>query len=134
MPPTATRRTARTGMRRTVPTGMRRTARTATPRIPPMPTVRTPTRTTPDDSVVDAPALTRLVGDAAGFLDEAWGRTPRHIAANDAVVGAAGLLTLDDVDRLVASSGLRAPAFRLVKQGRTLPQADVTRRVRIGSR
>jgi bifunctional lysine-specific demethylase and histidyl-hydroxylase NO66 len=84
--------------------------------------------------VVDAPSLSRLVGDAAGFLDASWGRVPRFLPASREWAGPAGLLTLEDVDHLVASSGLRAPAFRLVKQGRTLPTAEVTRRVRIGSR
>jgi bifunctional lysine-specific demethylase and histidyl-hydroxylase NO66 len=98
-----------------------------------MRTVRMPTRTTPE-YVVDAPSLSRLVGDAAGFLDTAWGRCPRHLPASGTRSGPAELLTLADVDELVASSGLRAPAFRLVEQGRTLPQASVTRRVRIGSR
>jgi bifunctional lysine-specific demethylase and histidyl-hydroxylase NO66 len=75
-----------------------------------------------------------LVGDAAGFLDAAWGRAPRFVPASDTWAGPAELLTLADVDHLVTSSGLRAPAFRLVKQGRTLPASEVTRRVRIGSR
>jgi lysine-specific demethylase/histidyl-hydroxylase NO66 len=84
--------------------------------------------------VVDAPSLSRLVGDAAGFLDASWGRAPRFLPADRDWAGPAGLLTIDDVDHLVASSGLRAPAFRLVKQGRMLPTSEVTRRVRIGSR
>jgi bifunctional lysine-specific demethylase and histidyl-hydroxylase NO66 len=76
-------------------------------------------------------ALDRLLGDeAAGFLAHHWGRSPVHVRT----VADAALLRLDDVDRLVASSGLRAPAFRLVRQGRTLPVASVTRRARIGSR
>jgi len=84
--------------------------------------------------VVDAASLRRLVGDAAGFLDATWGRAPRYLPAGEGWAGPAELLTLDDVDHLVTSSGLRAPAFRLVKQGRTLPASEVTRRVRIGSR
>lgn len=84
--------------------------------------------------MVDAPSLSRLVGDAAGFLDASWGRVPRFLPSRRDWAGPAGLLTLEDVDHLVASSGLRAPAFRLVKQGRTLPTSEVTRRVRIGSR
>lgn len=84
--------------------------------------------------MVDAPALSRLVGDPAGFLDAAWGRAPLHLPAGEGGSGLVELLTLDDVDGLVAGSGLRAPAFRLVKRGSVLPQASVTRRVRIGSR
>lgn len=83
--------------------------------------------------MVDAPALARLVGDPAGFLEDAWGRHPaRRPAADPAAF--ADLLSLADVDRIVTTSGLRAPAFRLVREGETLPQREVTRRVRIGSR
>lgn len=84
--------------------------------------------------MADAPALHLLVGEVAGFLDASWGREPRHVAATADRAAVAELLTIDDVDRMVACSGLRAPAFRLVEQGRTLPQASVTRQVRIGSR
>lgn len=83
---------------------------------------------------MDAAALGRLVGDPADFLGAAWGRSPLHVPARDGRAGPLELLTLDDVDQLVATSGLRAPAFRLIKQGVTLPQSSVTRRVRIGSR
>jgi bifunctional lysine-specific demethylase and histidyl-hydroxylase NO66 len=84
--------------------------------------------------VTDGPsALGRLVGDADGFVAEVFGRSPLHVPKADPD-GFADLLTLDDVDAIVASSGLRAPAFRLVRQGRTLPTSSVTRRVRIGSR
>jgi bifunctional lysine-specific demethylase and histidyl-hydroxylase NO66 len=84
-------------------------------------------------SAGDRDALARLVGDAGAFLSDAFGRAPVHLAAADAD-GFADVLSLDDVDHLVASSGLRAPAFRLVRGGRTLPRASVTRSVRIGSR
>jgi len=84
--------------------------------------------------VVDAPALRQLVGEVAGFLDASWGRTPVHVPASDDRADLATLLTLNHVDEVVANSGLRAPAFRLVKQGRTLPQNEVTRRARIGSK
>jgi bifunctional lysine-specific demethylase and histidyl-hydroxylase NO66 len=83
--------------------------------------------------VADAPALARLVGDAASFLEDRWGRRPWYTHRAD-VDGFADLLSLDDVDRIVASSGLRAPAFRLVREGHTIPTHQVTRRVRIGSR
>lgn len=84
--------------------------------------------------MVDAPALQGLVGEAADFLATSWGRAPKHVPASPDRSDLVALLTLDDVDDIVASSGLRAPSFRLVKRGRTLPQAAVTRRVRIGSR
>lgn len=84
--------------------------------------------------MVDAAALRHLVGEVASFLDDVWGQAPLHVPATDDREALAGLLTLDDTDAIVAESGLRAPAFRLVKQGRTLPQGEVTRQVRIGSR
>ncbi len=84
--------------------------------------------------MADAPALRELVGDPAGFLATSWATGPAYVAASDDRRALRDVLTLDDVDRIVASSGLRAPSFRLVEQGRTLPQRDVTRSVRIGSR
>jgi bifunctional lysine-specific demethylase and histidyl-hydroxylase NO66 len=81
----------------------------------------------------DAPALRRLVGDVPSFLAEAFGVAPRFVRGADPR-GFADLLSLDDVDRIVGGSGLRAPAFRLIRQGRTLPRSQVTRRARIGSR
>ncbi len=84
--------------------------------------------------MVDAPALQRLVGEVADFLATSWGRAPVHVPASPDRSDLVTLLTLDDVDDIVATSGLRAPSFRLVKQGRALPQAAVTRRVQIGSR
>jgi bifunctional lysine-specific demethylase and histidyl-hydroxylase NO66 len=81
----------------------------------------------------DAPALERLVGDVPGFLERGFGTAPVHVPAADRG-GFGDLLSLDDVDRLVAGSGLRAPAFRMVRHGRTLSRTDLTRRVRIGSR
>lgn len=82
--------------------------------------------------MADAPALSRLVGEVAPFLEDVWGRQPLYVQGADAS-GFAGLLSLDDVDRIVGSSALRAPAFRLVRDGRTLPMHQVTRQARIGS-
>jgi bifunctional lysine-specific demethylase and histidyl-hydroxylase NO66 len=78
-------------------------------------------------------ALARLVGDPVVFLEERFGRRPQHVPAADPG-GFADLLSLDDVDHVVAATGLRAPAFRLVRDGATLPISRVTRRARIGSR
>jgi bifunctional lysine-specific demethylase and histidyl-hydroxylase NO66 len=78
-------------------------------------------------------ALGRLVGDVTAFVADDLGRRPRHLPARDPH-GFTDLLSLADVDRLVASSGLRAPAFRLVRGGATLPTSTVTRDARIGSR
>jgi bifunctional lysine-specific demethylase and histidyl-hydroxylase NO66 len=78
-------------------------------------------------------ALARLVGDPDAFLGERFGQRPQHVPAADAG-GFADLLSLDDVDHVVAATGLRAPAFRLVRDGATLPMSRVTRNARIGSR
>jgi bifunctional lysine-specific demethylase and histidyl-hydroxylase NO66 len=78
-------------------------------------------------------ALARLVGDEEAFLADDLGQRPRLLRGVDPD-GFADLLSLDDVDRVVASSGLRAPAFRLVRAGATLPTASVTRTARVGSR
>jgi bifunctional lysine-specific demethylase and histidyl-hydroxylase NO66 len=84
--------------------------------------------------VIDAgAALARLVGDPEVFLRDRFGRAPAYVPA-DGRDGLTDLLTLDDVDRLVASTGLRDPGFRLVRDGRTLPKAAVTRSVRLGSK
>jgi bifunctional lysine-specific demethylase and histidyl-hydroxylase NO66 len=76
------------------------------------------------------PALARLVGDADGFLAEGWARRAHLRRATD--VG--GLLSLDDADHLLTATALRAPSFRLVKHGATVPASECTRRARIGSR
>ncbi|WP_165491791.1 cupin domain-containing protein [Egibacter rhizosphaerae] len=75
------------------------------------------------------PAAT-LLGDPDLFARQTFGR---EIARRD-VPDAAGLLGLDDVDHLLADTALRAPAFRLVREGRALPPEQYTRRARIGSR
>jgi bifunctional lysine-specific demethylase and histidyl-hydroxylase NO66 len=80
-----------------------------------------------------AGALARLVGDEQRFVADDLGRRPRYLQGADPD-GFTDLLSLDDVDRVVAGSGLRAPAFRLVRAGATLPTARVTRTARIGSR
>ena len=76
-------------------------------------------------------ALARCVGDVERFLAASWGRAPHHHRSHD---GYADLLGLDDVDRIVTASGLRSPAFRLVRNGKTLPVGSYTRSARIGSR
>lgn len=78
-------------------------------------------------------ALARCVADPQAFLAEGWGRAVLHTPGVDAA-GYADLLSLDDADRLLTSSGLRAPAFRLVKHGSTLPPSRYLRSARIGSR
>lgn len=42
-------------------------------------------------------------------------------------------MSLDDVDRIISSMGLRLPAFRLVRDGSTLPPSGYTKTTRTGS-
>lgn len=69
-------------------------------------------------------ALDLLTGDAQVFLEKTWAtRTHLHRADPDDL---AGLLSLDDVDHLLTSSGLRTPALRLAKDGTVLPDSAFT--------
>lgn len=78
-------------------------------------------------------ALSRCVGDAAAFLERTWGR--RAIVHQGADPhGFADLLSFDDVDRLLSSTSLRIPAFRLVKAGGQVPESAYTRSGTTGSR
>lgn len=81
---------------------------------------------------METTALTSLVGAAEDFLRTDLGRRPRHLIVTDRA-RLVELLTLADVDRLVATSALRVPAFRLARDGATLPMSRVTRSARIGS-
>lgn len=75
-------------------------------------------------------ALARCVGEPGKFLDEAWERKVHLHAGADG----AALLSLDDVDGLLAGAALRAPAFRLVKGGAPVPPERYLRSARLGSR
>ena len=74
------------------------------------------------------PALDLLSGDAQTFIDKVWASHMHvHQAAPDDIAGVVGLLSLDDVDHLLTSTGLRTPALRLVRDGAVLPSAAFTR-------
>jgi lysine-specific demethylase/histidyl-hydroxylase NO66 len=77
-------------------------------------------------------ALSRCVGDADRFADEHWARRPLYRPAGDPQ-GFDDLLSLADVDHIVSSMSLRQPAFRLVRNGKTLPASAVTKTARTGS-
>lgn len=77
-----------------------------------------------------AGALRRCVGDVDRFADEVWGK--RILVHGPAADGFEDLLSLDGVDELLTEHSLRSPAFRLVRDGRTLPVSDYTRTARIG--
>ncbi|HEX2027019.1 MAG TPA: cupin domain-containing protein, partial [Nitriliruptorales bacterium] len=71
------------------------------------------------------------MGDAERFLRDAWTRRPHlHRSGSDF----ADLLSLDDVDRILSTLSPRAPAFRLVRQGRPVPREQYTRRGTLGGR
>ena len=61
-----------------------------------------------------------------------WARHPQHRRSSGAH-GFDDLLSLDDVDLIVSTTGLRLPAFRLVKDGETLAPARYTKSTRTGT-
>jgi ribosomal protein L16 Arg81 hydroxylase len=73
----------------------------------------------------DALALTLDPIPAASFLDEYWERRPLHIPRKERE-RFADLLDVSDIERLVCETGLRMPAFRLVKDGAQLPPREYT--------
>ena len=81
------------------------------------------------DGVVPT-ALERCVGDVRSFRQHSFGVAPhrwRHAGAFDDV------LSLADVDRALTGSGLRRPAFRLVRDGEVLAPSSYTRSARTGA-
>jgi lysine-specific demethylase/histidyl-hydroxylase NO66 len=82
---------------------------------------------------VEGSALARCIDDVADFLDVDWGRRPRVCAGSDRA-GFDDLLTLDDVDRVLTTTGLRTPFFRLVRAGERIAPSAYTRSGRAGSR
>jgi lysine-specific demethylase/histidyl-hydroxylase NO66 len=77
--------------------------------------------------------LRRCVGEPEAFLGATWGtRAVVHPAADPR--GFEDLLTLDDVDRILTTTSLRTPSFRLVKAGVQIPESSYTRSGRTGSK
>jgi bifunctional lysine-specific demethylase and histidyl-hydroxylase NO66 len=78
------------------------------------------------------PAIERCAGDPAAFVRDHWARAPllRRGAGPD---GFDDLLSLDDVDRILATTSPRVPSFRLVKDGKPLPPSAYTKSGRMGS-
>jgi quercetin dioxygenase-like cupin family protein len=77
--------------------------------------------------------LESLVGDLDRFEGDHFGRTALHRPGGASVDRLRALLDVDDVDRIIAS-GVRLPAFRLVRDGAALPANSVARRMRLGGR
>ena len=86
-----------------------------------MATRATPTRTTPTRTPPSPAALSRAVEpfEVERFLAEYWERQPLVVPR-----GEEGrfddLLSTRDVERLITETGIREPAFRLVKAGETV--------------
>ncbi|HZD71839.1 MAG TPA: cupin domain-containing protein [Actinomycetes bacterium] len=78
-------------------------------------------------------ALRRCAGDPERFLREHWSRAPMYLARHSPD-GFADLFGIAAVDHLVAAGSLRIPAFRMVKDGETLPPRCYTKSGRVGSK
>jgi bifunctional lysine-specific demethylase and histidyl-hydroxylase NO66 len=77
--------------------------------------------------------LARCTGDTGAFLSTSWGRRPT-LHEGDDPAGFADLLSLDEVDRILSTTSLRAPSFRLVKAGEHIPESAYTRSGTTGSK
>jgi bifunctional lysine-specific demethylase and histidyl-hydroxylase NO66 len=80
----------------------------------------------------DSP-LARCTGDADAFLRTTWGRRAAVLPRVDRL-GYADLLTFDDVDRILSTTSLRTPSFRLVRSDRSIAESEYTRSGRTGSK
>ena len=78
-------------------------------------------------------AVRLCAGDPRTFATETWGRKAAVFVAAPAR-DAEGLLSLDDVDRILSTMSLRTPMFRLVKAGSSIPESEYTRSGRTGSK
>ena len=76
--------------------------------------------------------LARCAGDPDAFLATSWGRRPT-LHESDDPVGFADLLSLSEVDRILSTTSLRTPSFRLVKAGERIPESAYTRSGTTGS-
>ncbi|HET8525369.1 MAG TPA: cupin domain-containing protein [Actinomycetota bacterium] len=77
--------------------------------------------------------LARCTGDTGAFLATSWGRRP-SLHEGDEPAGFGDLLSLDEVDRILSTTSLRTPSFRLVKAGEQIPESAYTRSGTTGSR
>jgi hypothetical protein len=89
------------------------------------PTPATPATTAPRP---DALALTLDPVGLDEFLAGSWERRPLTVARGEAG-RFDGILSAADVERLVCETGIRMPAFRLVKDGSPLPAASYTEEI-----
>jgi bifunctional lysine-specific demethylase and histidyl-hydroxylase NO66 len=78
------------------------------------------------------PAIERCAGDPAAFVRDHWAKAPL-LRRGAGPGGFDDLLSLDDVDRILATTAPRVPAFRMVKDGKPLPPSAYTKSGRVGS-
>lgn len=78
-------------------------------------------------------SLERCVGDVEHFLEKVWSISP-HLHERSGNDTFSDLLALEQVDQILSTTALRAPAFRLVKGGKPLPSSSYLRSGRMGSR
>jgi len=80
------------------------------------------------------PALDRCIGvSATEFAQQYWSSTPLLTPATGGPGTFADLLSLEDVDELVSTRGLRTPFLRMAKNGSVLPTASFTRSGGVGA-
>jgi hypothetical protein len=68
--------------------------------------------------------LPALVGDVEQFFTRHLGKRP--LLRGGAIADVRAIASLDDIDRVITGSGLRAPGVRVVKDGTVLPQDRYT--------
>ena len=83
-------------------------------------------------STSSIPAIERCAGDPAAFVRDHWAKAPL-LRRGAGPGGFDDLLSLDDVDRILATTSPRVPAFRMVKDGKPLPPSAYTKSGRVGS-
>jgi uncharacterized RmlC-like cupin family protein len=72
-----------------------------------------------------APSLERCVGDADRFFSRHWAKSPLLVTRSSGE-SFDDLASLEDLDRMISSLGLRSSSLRMVKDGRQLPPAAYT--------
>jgi hypothetical protein len=77
-------------------------------------------------------ALQLLSGDAQTFLAKVWA-SRIHVHRTDPAE-LVGLLTFDDVDRLLTGTAIRTPAVRIARDGTVLPASAYTRQATLAGR
>jgi lysine-specific demethylase/histidyl-hydroxylase NO66 len=84
---------------------------------------------------MDVSALQRCVGDVDIFFDKYWAHAPLLYEPTKTCPRAFDdLASLDDLDQMVASLGLRASSLRMIKDGKALPHFKYTVAAEKGAR